>query len=286
MIRFRNNGDERTAVMNLPDGYPRYPWLFLLTACLGAAAFYIGMIRYAPLLGHVARDLRVDVGRATDFRGGITEDGTGDSRGFGMDNSIERIVQALADKTAIIEIMQNWGYWRDQGKWDELRTTFHPDGMISVSWFQGTFRDFVAASIKMKASGAKSKHVICGTSLQLKGNKAIAETSAILIGEISIDNVAICLTSYLRFYDLVEKRDGVWRILKRDAIYDMDYIAPVNPSDRLVLDAKELEKYPKAYRFLGYLLGKIGHKVQPNLPAVSSPEEEKIKQEASVWLER
>lgn len=286
MIRLLYSGEERWAAMNLPNEYPRHQWLSLLTACLGTAAFYIGMILYAPLLGHVAHDLGVDVGRATDFRGGITENETGDLRGFGMENRIESIVQDLADKTAIIEIMQNWGYWRDQGQWDELRTTFHPEGIISVSWFQGTFRDFVAASIKMKASGAKSKHVICGTSIRLKGNKAVAETNAILIGEILIDNVATCLTSYLRFYDLVEKRDGVWRILKRDAIYEMDSIAPVNPSDRLVLDTQELKKYPKAYRFLGYLLGKIGHKVQPNLPTVSSPEEEKIKQEASVWLAR
>lgn len=209
-----------------------------------------------------------------------------DSRGLGMNNGIEITGQGLVDKAAITEIIQNWGFWRDQGRWDDLRTTFHPEGTISVSWFQGAFQDFVTASIKMKAGGVTSKHHMCGTTVQIKGTKAIAETNVILIAENRIDYVPVFLTSYMRFHDRVEKREGTWRILKRDAIYDSDIISLVNPSDRLVLDTQELEKFPKAYRSLGYLLGKMGRKVDVHLPTGNSPEEEKIKQDAGAWLER
>ena len=50
----------------------------------------------------------------------------------------------FADKSAIAELIQAWGLYRDQGKWKELRGTFTPDGHISVSWFRGPFEQFVA----------------------------------------------------------------------------------------------------------------------------------------------
>jgi hypothetical protein len=49
----------------------------------------------------------------------------------------------LADKIACAELIQAWGVYRDQGKWKELRGTFTPDGHISVSWFRGSFEQFV-----------------------------------------------------------------------------------------------------------------------------------------------
>ena len=50
---------------------------------------------------------------------------------------------SLADKIACAELIQAWGVARDQGKWKDLRATFTPDGHISVSWFRGSFEQFV-----------------------------------------------------------------------------------------------------------------------------------------------
>jgi MFS family permease len=47
--------------------YPRFRWLVLTAACLGSAAMQIDMIAYAPLLGAVAKDLRIDMGAATNL---------------------------------------------------------------------------------------------------------------------------------------------------------------------------------------------------------------------------
>lgn len=46
---------------------PRFRWLVLIAACLGLAAMQIDMIAYAPLLGDVAKDLRIDMGAATNL---------------------------------------------------------------------------------------------------------------------------------------------------------------------------------------------------------------------------
>src|SRR5262249_32315495 len=45
----------------------------------------------------------------------------------------------IADRQACADLVQKWGLARDQGRWDELLATFHPDGVIAVSWFRGRF---------------------------------------------------------------------------------------------------------------------------------------------------
>src|SRR5262249_34107005 len=47
------------------------------------------------------------------------------------------------DKYACAELIQAWGLYRDQGKWPQLLATFVPEGEIAVSWFSGSFREFV-----------------------------------------------------------------------------------------------------------------------------------------------
>jgi hypothetical protein len=56
------------------------------------------------------------------------------------------------------------------------------------------------------------------------GTKAIVETNSEVLGE----NVrlGIACDSHARFYDRVEKRDGVWRISHRASVYDMGTFLP------------------------------------------------------------
>jgi MFS family permease len=44
-----------------------FRWLVLSTMCVGYLAMQINMIAYAPLLGEIAKDLRVDIGTATNL---------------------------------------------------------------------------------------------------------------------------------------------------------------------------------------------------------------------------
>jgi hypothetical protein len=60
---------------------------------------------------------------------------------------------SLSDKIECIELIQSWGFWRDQGRWSELLTTFHDDGLFSVSWFRGRFADYVEEARRAAAAG-------------------------------------------------------------------------------------------------------------------------------------
>lgn len=198
-------------------------------------------------------------------------------------DTVDPRVQEFVDKAAIAEIMQNWR-WRDLGNWDKMRTIFHPEGTIRISWFQGLFKDFVDASMRMTDGNTRFKHNIGNTTTQIKGNRAIAETDVLAFSCAELHGLPVRLTFCGTFFDLVEKRNGVWRVLKREGIYDVDLIAPENPSDNLSLDPNELAKYPEAYRFLGYFLASRGFPVNPDLLTRNSPAEAKIREEAEIWL--
>src|SRR6266481_8734296 len=122
----------------------------------------------------------------------------------------------LEDRQSIADLMTGWIH-RDLAEWDKLRELFHPDGTIEISWFEGLARDFVDGSMRMGKSDLRTKHFISAPVVTFNGNKAIVETKAVVIGE----NVRLHLgvSAHARFYDQVEKRNGVWKIVKRQSIY-------------------------------------------------------------------
>ncbi|QSE94922.1 nuclear transport factor 2 family protein [Rhodococcus pseudokoreensis] len=186
----------------------------------------------------------------------------------------------LADRRAIDDLMTGW-IRRDLAQWDAMRELFHPDGIIEITWFTGLFTDFVDASARMGASDLRTKHVITSPVVAFNGNRAVAETNAMIVAE----NVALklgCL-SHNRFLDRIEKRDGIWKIVDRRSIYDMgSFTFPCGIVD---IDAGTTEKYPPEYAALAYLLDKSGFPVTGVFATKGSDHEVEIKQAAHHWLE-
>lgn len=98
---------------------------------------------------------------------------------------------------------------------------FHPDGTIEITWFEGLASDFVEGSIRMGASDVRTKHLIGTPVVTFNANatRAIVETNAMIIAEHVKLNLG-CI-GHNRFYDMAEKRDGVWKLFHRQSIYDM-----------------------------------------------------------------
>ena len=115
------------------------------------------------------------------------------------------------DKSAIAELIQAWGVYRDQGKWPDLRGTFTPDGHISISWFRGPFEQFVERCEASFAAGDTwSRHHLYQPSIKLNGDRAVAETSVIIRVRQKFKEVPVDLTSWSRFLDRVERHSGGW----------------------------------------------------------------------------
>jgi len=115
----------------------------------------------------------------------------------------------FADKMACAEVIQAWGFARDQGKWPELLATFHPDGEIAVSWFKGPFPEFVERCKRnMQSGGGRSKHLLWPSSVRVSGDRALAETNVAIMVRQTIDGVPVDMTSLARFLDRLERRAG------------------------------------------------------------------------------
>lgn len=200
---------------------------------------------------------------------------------YGQEKAIGTNQNSVADQLAIANLMNGWIH-RDLGEWDALRELFHPDGIIELSWFEGKFSDFVNASMKMGESDSRSSHFIGSPIITFNGNKAIAETNVIATGE----NLKLGYGSaqYFRFYDMIEKRNGVWKIVKRQSVYDMGTF--IFPSGVVEIDKAILDHYPHEYAPLAYMLEKSGYPVKRIFATKGSELEKSMKIEAKKWLER
>jgi hypothetical protein len=162
----------------------------------------------------------------------------------------------LEDKYACAELIQAWGLYRDQRRWPELLSTFHPEGEIAVSWFRGPFPEFVEQCKR----GGPSKHLMSPAVVRVAGERALAETSIVILVRQMIEGLAVDMTSRARFLDRLERRDGAWRILERAAIYEQDRLDPVEPSTAfgMVMRASSAADYPEPYRYMALRLASSG----------------------------
>jgi hypothetical protein len=192
-------------------------------------------------------------------------------------------VDAREDKLAIAEVIQNWALWRDGGNFEGLRSTFHPDAIMTSTWFSGPAEDFVARAEGRKPGG-RSAHFVGGSSIRLNGGKALAETPIILLLRESIDDIEVDVTCHGRFFDRFLKVEGAWRIFRRGVIYEKDRLDPVSPDAVLTLDKEILRRFPEGYRHVAYVQTKRGMAVATDRPTLPSPARDVLYREADAWL--
>lgn len=192
--------------------------------------------------------------------------------------------QQLLDRLAIRDLVENWAVWRDAGDWERFATVWHDEGWMSATWFQGPARDFMRVSQEGFARGVRILHFLGGTSIDLAGERAIAQTKMTISQRAPVHDVLCDVVCTGRFYDFLEKRQGRWGIVRRQPIYEKDRIDPVDPAATLRLDQKALAALPEGYRHLAYMQELIGYKVKRDMPGLIGAEVEKLYGEGRTWL--
>jgi hypothetical protein len=191
---------------------------------------------------------------------------------------------AFLDRLAIRELIDNWAMWRDTGRWDDFRTCWHPDGVMMATWFQGGVEAFIKVSQEGFARGARTSHFQGGTSIDLQGDRAIAQTKIQIAQRGPVEGVACDVVCSGRFYDFLEKRGGRWGIVLRQPIYERDRINPVDPAATVRLDPALLARFPEGYRHLAYLQTKNGQTVKTDMPGLIGPELDALHRRGERWL--
>jgi len=193
-------------------------------------------------------------------------------------------VTEAADRQAIRDLVENWVVWRDAGDWDRFRTLWHPGGRMMATWFQGTADEFITVSQEGFARGVRILHFLGGTSIDLAGDRAIAQTKMTISQRALVHDVPCDVVCTGRFYDFLERDATRWVLVLRQPIYEKDRLDPVDPAARLELDRAALERFPEGYRHLAYLQTNIGYRVKPDMPGLTGPEVEALYRRGATWL--
>src|ERR1700744_6759766 len=91
-------------------------------------------------------------------------------------NDTSNVLQDERDRRTIRDLIENWAVWRDAGDWNRFRTVWHDDGRMNATWKQGTADEVIAASIEGGNRGVSILHFLGGTSIDLSGDRAVAQT--------------------------------------------------------------------------------------------------------------
>jgi SnoaL-like domain len=192
--------------------------------------------------------------------------------------------QAIRDLIAIRDIIESWVVWRDAGDWERFATVWHEDGVMMATWFQGPAADFIRVSREGFERGVRILHFLGGSSIDVRGDRAIAQTKMTITQRTTVEDVECDVVCTGRFYDFVERREGHWAIVLRQPIYEIDRLTPVSGGPGPRLDAELLAKFPPGYRHLAYIQTRIGYDVKRDMPGLTGREVEDLYRRGAEWL--
>ena len=193
-----------------------------------------------------------------------------------------------ADRLAIRDLIENWAVWRDTRLWDRFRTVWHSDGRMRATWFQGTGEEFIKVSQEGYAKGVRILHFLGGMSIDIAGDRAIAQTKMTISQRGMVDGAdgpVMCdVVCTGRFYDFVVREQGEWKLLHRQPIYEKDRIDPIASTAVLALDQEALARMPEGYRHLAYIQTRIGYTVKMDMPMLKGSVVDELYRRGARWL--
>src|SRR5919107_1928513 len=133
----------------------------------------------------------------------------------------ELMTDSTADRLTIRQLVEDWAVLRDARMWDRFRAVWHDDGRMMATWFQGTRDEFIKVSEEGYARGVRILHFLGGSTIDLSGTRAIAQTKMTISQRAKVDGVLCDVVCTGRFYDFLEKR-GRWGLVLRQPIYEKD----------------------------------------------------------------
>jgi SnoaL-like domain len=201
----------------------------------------------------------------------------------------EARLQAMLDELEVRRARCEWAFARDLGEYDRMRTYFHDDATVAVSWFDGPFLEFWERTKALRGNlkpTERSKHWIGNQRVELNGDRAVMETDVLLFARDDIEGVLFDYTAWMRFHDRAERREGVWRIAKWVAIYDRDRFDPVIPGSvpASFFAGVDFSGGRDAVAFMKLRQAKLGRKMPPGLVIGGSDAEARLKAEGAAWL--
>ena len=135
-------------------------------------------------------------------------------------------LSALADKADCAELLARLARGLDRRDAALLSSVFHPDATDDHGLFQGSATEFVAWVIPVLETMKRTQHVLGQMLVELDGDRAASETYFVAYHVIPGEGGDIFMIAAGRYLDRFDRRDGVWKISHRHAVYDWNRAGP------------------------------------------------------------
>ena len=201
----------------------------------------------------------------------------------------DKNLKLMEDEHQINNLLIRWGHARDSDDWKTLADCFHDDATIHISWISGSVKEFIDLSrtrAEMRRPGNHTKHLMSGGWIRVNKNRAFSRCHANLYIRVKLGGYEFDLQSWIRFFDLLEKRNNIWRIFKRTAVYEKDRIEPVDPRGlpESFFAEMDLSSFPESAKFLCYMIQRNGGSPSTDIISVYSEEEKALREQSEAWI--
>lgn len=186
-------------------------------------------------------------------------------------------------------VRRTWAWCRDANDWNGVRACFHPDATIEISWYKGSVEGFIeqararAATLRPEERG---KHWIGNARSWIRGARAVVETDAQIQIRLRLEGHLFDNITWVRFFDRVERRDGVWRIKHWFCFFDKDRLDPVIPGSvpPSFYDGVDFNGSDTSLVFTRLRNLKVGIATVPDAMAGGSAAERAVRDASAEWL--
>jgi len=154
---------------------------------------------------------------------------------------------------------------RDRGWWEQLAEAYWPDSRVRLSWYDGDGAGFVAGSRAMAASGLVTTHQMFAPVAHVQGDKAYVEAPSSIRSTVVVDGVCGELVAGSRLNYRLQRREGAWRILSLDPVYESTTLTACVPGEQIKIPAAELAGFRSSYAILAWDIARRGATMSADL---------------------
>jgi SnoaL-like domain len=192
---------------------------------------------------------------------------------------------SILEELEVARVVIEERHWRDRGDWDAMARAYHADSRVTLAWFDGSGAAFVEVSRNAPQPGYTT-HRLSPPVVRVAGDRAVAETSAVVETRTTLLDVEVDLFVSCRYLSRLRRDGGGWRLASLETICEKDSVSPVDPARPPEFDPELLASFRRSYRFVSYRLHATGLPVNPLLPGDDKPSlVQPLYQRARSWLE-
>ena len=132
----------------------------------------------------------------------------------------------IVDEQDVKNVAHRFARGLDRADRAIIESCFHEDGSDDHGMFKGSAAEFCDWVMPQLENYTSTQHIISTQNAEIVGEKAVCESYFYSRHALPTEAGPMELISAGRYIDQIEKRDGVWKIKHRQAVFDWSRLVP------------------------------------------------------------